>query len=294
MEDPFITEAGVLKLLQNIKVDIATSPDAIAARVMQETAVDLAPVLATIFTHSINTESVPEDWKAYSIQALQAPAFDKLIILLGNFHLELAYFGALGTFLADSGMEYILTEVGVLAEGSLAGFVKGKFYNRCTRIHQIIAAVMERELYAKYASLMTDEQTSFVQELMDDTDSTVEHCQELAENASMEDILNGYERFFHDMIDGEYGSTAAYWATYVYLVNRVYRELQRAVRTNDVDAYIRVLPRVVEVCFALNRPNYARWGSLFLSKLRQMDGSAREILDAGAFSIRQIFRKMCY
>ena len=122
---------------------------------------------------------------------------------------------------------------------------------------------------------------------MADTDSTVEHCQELAENASMEDMLNGYEGFFHDMIDGEHGSTAAYWATYVYLVNRVYRELQRAVRTNDVDGYIRtgILPRVVEVCFSLNRPNYARWGSLFLSKLRHMDASAREILDAGAFSI---------
>ena len=42
--------------------------------------------------------------KAYSIQALQASEFDKLIILLGNFHLELAYFGALGTILADSGI----------------------------------------------------------------------------------------------------------------------------------------------------------------------------------------------
>ena len=61
MEDPFITEAGVLKLLQNIKVDKATGPDVIAARVMRETAVDLAPVLTTIFTHSINTESVPDD-----------------------------------------------------------------------------------------------------------------------------------------------------------------------------------------------------------------------------------------
>ena len=67
MEDPFITEAGVLKLLQNIKVDKATGPDAIAARVMRETAVDLAPVLTTIFTHSINTESVPEDWKKANV-----------------------------------------------------------------------------------------------------------------------------------------------------------------------------------------------------------------------------------
>ena len=67
MEDPFITEAGVLKLLQNIKVDKATGPNAIAARVMRETAFDLAPVLTTIFTHSINTESVPEDWKKANV-----------------------------------------------------------------------------------------------------------------------------------------------------------------------------------------------------------------------------------
>lgn len=80
------------------------------------------------------------------IQALQAPTFDKLIILLGNFHLEMAFFGAVGTFLADSGVEYLLNEAGVLAEGSVAGFMKGKFYNRCTRVHQILAAVMEREV----------------------------------------------------------------------------------------------------------------------------------------------------
>ena len=64
--------------------------------------------------------------KAYSIQALQTPTFDKLIIiLLGNFHLELAVFLAVGTFLADSGIEYLITEANVLAEGSLAGFMKG-------------------------------------------------------------------------------------------------------------------------------------------------------------------------
>ena len=65
-EDHLITEAGVLKL-QNINVDKATGPDAIAARVMRETAVDLAPVLTTIFKHSINTESVPEDWKKANV-----------------------------------------------------------------------------------------------------------------------------------------------------------------------------------------------------------------------------------
>lgn len=224
--------------------------------------------------------------KAYSIQALQAPTFDKLIILLGNFHLELAFFGAVGTFLADSGVEYLLNESGVLAEGSVAGFMKGKFYNRCTRIHQILAAVMERELFSKFLKLMEDDE-SLATEMMSSNNITVEYCQDIVDNASFVNLMKRYESFFHEVIDGKHGSTAAYWAIYVYLINRVYRELKRAVRTNDVDGYIHVLPSIIEVCFALNRPNYSRWGSLFLHKLQQMDPRARDILKAGAMSIRR-------
>ena len=46
------------------------------------------------------------------------------------------------------------------------------------------------------------------------------------------DPMKKYENFF---CDGKYGSTAAYWAIYVYFINRVNWQLQRAVRTNDVD-----------------------------------------------------------
>ena len=64
-------------------------------------------------------------------------------------------------------------------------------------------------------------------------------------------------------------------------------ELQRAVRTNDVDGYNHILSSIIKVFFALNCPNYARWGSLFLHKLQQMNPKAREILEAGAMSIRR-------
>ena len=53
--------------------------------------------------------------------------FDKLLIMLGNFHLELAFFGVVGTYLADCGVEYILTECHILTEGSMNGFIRAKF-----------------------------------------------------------------------------------------------------------------------------------------------------------------------
>ena len=65
--------------------------------------------------------------KAYSIQELDSPAFDKLLIMLGNFHLELAFYGAVGTYISDSGIEHLLTDSSILAEGSLMRFMRGKF-----------------------------------------------------------------------------------------------------------------------------------------------------------------------
>ena len=237
--------------------------------------------------YAVVTYDLPIAQKAYCIQALQTPTFDNLLILLGNFHLELAYFGAIGTFLADSGVEYLLTEGDVLAEGSVSGFMKGKFYNRCTRIHQLLACVLERALVTKYLESAESTDASFAKQVMSDGECTQDKCQTLAEEPEIESLMERYEKFFHDVIDGKCGGTASYWAIYVYLVNRVYRELQRAVRTNDVQRYIQVLPRVIGVFFALNRPNYARWGSLFLNKLEHMDMKAREILDGGAMSIRR-------
>ena len=54
--------------------------------------------------------------KAYVIQTIEAPRFDKVLILLGNFHVELASFGAMGTFLHGSGIKVVLTESDILAE----------------------------------------------------------------------------------------------------------------------------------------------------------------------------------
>ena len=65
-------------------------------------------------------------------------------------------------------------------------------------------------------------------------------------------------------------------------------ELQHSIRTNDVDLYISVLPILFDIFFALNWPNYARWGSLFLHKLRSLDVERRKILATGAFSLLRV------
>ena len=55
----------------------------------------------------------------------------------------------------------------------------------------------------------------------------------------------------------------------------------------DVSGYIEIFPTLLAVYFALNRPNYARWETLFLQKLKSAHPKLREVLENGAFSIRR-------
>ena len=90
-------------------------------------------------------------------------------------------------------------------------------------------------------------------------DSTVMQ-QYIDTNPAFDERLKQYELYFKSVMGGALGPTARYWAIYIFMVNRIHRELIRALRTNDVSSYISILPAVIDIFFGLNRPNYARWG----------------------------------
>ena len=172
--------------------------------------------------------------KAYSIQAIETPMFDKLLVMLGHFHVELAFYGAVGTFINDSGIEYILTEANILAEGSMMGFIKGKFYNRCTRIHELLANVLEQKLYERFVFETPEVDHDLFQQVMStvpvDSGRALEHLTDPVVSAH----LQKNEEFFQKVLDGKLGSTAQFWTIYIFMINRLHRELQRCVKMNDV------------------------------------------------------------
>ena len=212
---------------------------------------------------SIVTYDLAVAQKAYAIQALEAPRFDNLLGLLGNFHIELAFYGAIGTFINESGIEYILHEAGILAEGSVVGFLKGKFYNRCTRIQGLLTNVLERKLYNLFLSqILSDE----LEKLNDTMESLSCDSNETEDDLSNEIIvlhLQKYEDFFSSVLSSAHGPTAQFWTTYIYFINRLHREVLRCVNVDDVDGYIEIFPKMLETFFSLNRSNYARWECYF-------------------------------
>lgn len=79
---------------------------------------------------------------ASQIQEAELPTFNTVFIMFGAFHIMMAYFSSIGYFLEGSGNDTIMLDMEVLVSGSLKGFLSGKHYNRCKRLHVLLATAL--------------------------------------------------------------------------------------------------------------------------------------------------------
>lgn len=123
--------------------------------------------------------------------------------MLGNFYVEFAFCGAVGTIISESGIEFILTEA-VLAECSTMGFIRGKFYSCCTRIHVLVAIVLEQRLYKHFLREIPQEEYETYRDLTyivppDQYQDEVNHSDSI-----IIQHLQKYEDFLCVVIDGSH------------------------------------------------------------------------------------------
>ena len=165
------------------------------------------------------------------------------------------------------------------------GFFRGTFYNRCTRGHELLATAMEALLFEKFVTTLSEEDKTLFDELASSVPNTINEQKSFyRSNPTFLKFGAMYDRFFNQVLTGSLKETAQYWCQYIYFINRLYREL---VRTNDAAGYIKILPAVTDVFFILHRPNYARWTTLFRTKLETASADTLALLKNGAFSIRR-------
>jgi hypothetical protein len=199
---------------------------------------------------------------AFCIQSMEAPTYDKIFIQLGPFHILMSFFKAVGKFISESGLPHVLTESGVLAQGSLCGFLNGTNFNRNKRIHPMLAAALE---IFHFKSFLKQEETMdepslkslLLQIKMEPSDETT-FSKSLP--TELHDLFEKYSAFRQITIEGGHGATQQFCMIYVQLIG-LYHDLSRAVRTGNHQLYIFVLPHIVKVFFAFNHQNYARWGT---------------------------------
>ncbi len=199
---------------------------------------------------------------ALAIQEDLSPQFDNVFIHLGGFHIELALWKAIGKLIDESGGPYVLTESGVLAEGSLRGFIGGTNHARCKRVHQLFSAVLGAlhfELFLQSSSQRNPQK--WVDEITTWNAESLHNKSYLTTNHFSDELqlmLSSYDEFCNATSRGDHGKTAQFWYIYMQIM-QLYSDFERSVRTSNVSLLVTTLPHLAAIFFAFNQPNYARW-----------------------------------
>ena len=230
---------------------------------------------------------------AMQIQATESPTFDKVFIMMGAFHIEMAFFKAVGKLISESGGPDLLTETGVIAPGSLKGFILGKHFNRCKRVHPILALAFEILHFKAFLQAC-----DFKEELLSLLSMVQVKPLNEEEESSLDTVINDelfmrcahqYQEYTAETLSGTHGSTAQFWMMYIGYI-QVFHKLERATRTNDIDLFITTLTPMIGLFFATAHVNYCRWLTKYQLDLLNIDDThpgLRDILNNGAFTVRR-------
>ena len=154
--------------------------------------------------------------------------------------------------------------------------MSGKSYNRCKRIHGLLATALEYLHFEAFLDQIENKDEVLLQ-LISDLDgvrSTKSGDKitfgDLELSQETEETKLAYAQYSKDTADGKHGKTAQYWFGYVKLV-KLYRMFSRALREGDFELYKYCLNSLIPFFFAFNHPNYCRWLIRFLDSLMRLD-----------------------
>lgn len=224
---------------------------------------------------------------ALQLQATEAPKFDDIFIMFGAFHIQMAFFKTIGKLVAESGGPRMLTECQVLATGSLKSFVAGTFFNRHKHRHSILALAMQILHFREFPK--TSNNGEAIKALVSSQCMKEGQYFDWIDITVFQDLIRDYEKFSNQTRNGAHGPTSRFWLMYVDYMNH-YRMMDRAIQQNDMILFTEALAPIIELFFAMDHPNYARWMTKYQLNLLNTDEThpgLRDILEAGGLAVRR-------
>uniref|UniRef100_A0A2H1WQX5 SFRICE_024036 n=1 Tax=Spodoptera frugiperda TaxID=7108 RepID=A0A2H1WQX5_SPOFR len=112
---------------------------------------------------------------------------------------------------------------------------------------------------------------------------------ELLPNQVLSRVLSSYKEFVDKTRQGDHGKTAQFYMTYIQLVN-YYITLSRSIRMGDFEMFKHIIPKITNLFFIVNQPNYARWCVKYYDNLQNVDKThpgLEEEFKSGCFGIKR-------
>ena len=173
---------------------------------------------------------------ALQIQSVERPRFNRLFMYFGTFHIDLAYYKGVGKFIEKSGVSNIMIDCEILAGGSLSGFITGKHYNRCHKLHTLLSLELQILHWRQFLNTieMDVSESTGIHRALKQIPSSRLAVNEILRNAEIKWLLEKYEEYVEDTMNGVHGCTAQYSMIYVELIDRHF-VFQASVRRRNYD-----------------------------------------------------------
>lgn len=227
--------------------------------------------------------------KQIQVSESPSPRFDHIFINLGGFHLQLAFFKAVGKYIDGSGIAEILISSEVLAEGSINSFLEGKHFNRCKRIHPYIVGALRVLHFERFAAETQVDEDLLIADLETAMNNPCTPRGPLDISSYLNNLLRKYKFFCSSTLAGAHGKTAQYYLQYVQMIEYFFR-FSRSIRSSDFELYLDSIYEMGNFFFLFNQPNYARWSMSYVSDLLNLQLTNSNLLgqfSRGAFGIKR-------
>lgn len=200
----------------------------------------------------------------------------------------MAYFKAVGKVISDCGLTNVMVESGLLANGSVNGFLDGKHFNRCKRLHPLVALGLE---ILHFKSFLEMSNTSVTDDMIEEL-HRLQNCKISSfniEHEELNELINNYRIYKQRSLNGEYGKTQQFYVIYINLINH-YLQLSRSIRVGDFELFKLVLPKMTNLFFICNQQNYARWTVKYTDNLMKVAETHPDLFEGfqrGYFGIKR-------
>ena len=86
----------------------------------------------------------------------------------------MTFFSVIKKYISESGGPHLLTESGIIENGSLTSFLLGKSYKRRKRIHQLLALTMEIQHFNSFKQFLQENDLEKFISLEDDLQNVID------------------------------------------------------------------------------------------------------------------------
>ncbi|XP_070559922.1 uncharacterized protein [Ptychodera flava] len=226
--------------------------------------------------------------KAQEIRWQNEEYTQRLILRLGEFHTAMSFLSTIGKRFKDAGLEDIMIESGILAQGSANGVMSGHHYNRSVRCHKLVAEAMHRVRFNEFLDSLTEEEHLRVITSLIQLRESFPHS--LIDEVETKDIELLQQKYAdHVQKCCESNINYAFWNSYLEMVQLLLLFI-RATREGNWHVHLSTLRKMLPWYFAYGRVNYSRYLPVYLqemSALPQTHPNVYEKFCEGEFAVQR-------